>query len=268
MKLGYIDYLNCYPFYHEMFKQLPFPDIEIIADYPKRLNQMLQSGQLDLSPISSAAYTDMQGDVWLLPDFCLSSVGYVGSVLLLSNSPIEELDNRNIGITNASQTSVALLKVVLEKFYSLAPSYHSTDPRPSLNNFDGVLVIGNDAMISYGRPAPYTYDLGDLWLRKTGHPVVFAVFAVQKKYAEQYMENLGKVVSSFRTSLALLDSDRETLIECAGKKYPDIIYDIGEYFSLLQFSFSDDLKAALSYYYDICTEAGLLKKVKQIEFLT
>ena len=94
MKLGYIDYLNCYPFYYHMFEYKPLEGIDVISRYPSDLNRMMVEGKLDMSAISAATYSLVQDRAVLLPDFCLSSIGYVGSVILRSNLPIEELDKK------------------------------------------------------------------------------------------------------------------------------------------------------------------------------
>ncbi len=186
MKLGHIDYLNCYPFYYHTFEKAPLKGVRIHSDYPSRLNRMLTQGQLDMSPISSASCGDIAEKVLVLPDFCLSSVGYVGSVILISKVPIEDLNGKNVGLTTASHTSVVLLKVLLKEYYKQEPVFIRTEPRPTLRNIDAALVIGNDAMVKPPGQTSYTYDLGDLWLRKTGYPVVFAVFAVREKIITRY----------------------------------------------------------------------------------
>ena len=91
MKLGYIDFINCYPFYYHMFEKKQLEGITIVPGYPGTLNQMLADSDLDMSPISSATCADIHEDIMVLPQFCLSSIGYVGSVTLASNIPIEEL---------------------------------------------------------------------------------------------------------------------------------------------------------------------------------
>src|SRR5512136_1522979 len=144
MKLGYIDYLNCYPFYYHMFEKKAVADIKILPDYPSNLNRMMLNGDLDMSPISAGAYPDIADRAVLLPDFCLSSLGYVGSVNLISKVPIEELDGRSIGVTSASATSVALMKILLGRFYGLNPRYMPSPPLPDMNNFDAALLIGNE----------------------------------------------------------------------------------------------------------------------------
>jgi chorismate dehydratase len=205
--------------------------------------------------------------VLVLPQFCLSSVGYVGSVILISNIPIEDLNHKKVGITSASHTSVVLLKVLLKKYYRSEPSYIPTKPRPVLKDMDAALVIGNDAMAITSEPVSYIYDLGDLWLRKTGFPVVFAVFAVRQRVVEQFKHQIKSVVSSYHRSLRCLEEEKETVVSLAKAKYPDIVYDINGYFDLLQFKFNDNLKNALMFYYEIASEMGLLKKVTGLNYL-
>jgi len=266
MKLGYINYLNCYPYYYHMFEKQSVSGINIISGLPGQLNRKMSAGELDMSPISSASCADIAPNVFVLPDFCLSSVGYVGSVMLLSKEPIEALDKKKIGLSTASHTTVTLLKIILKKYYDVDPVYLPAGPKPNLNGVDACLVIGNHAMVKMDEPAPYTYDLGDLWLRKTGFPVVFAVFTILKSTAESYAGEIEAIRQSFRLSLESMKNDREKIITCAGEKYPEIPYDLDKYFSRLHYSFSDDLKKALSFYLELGSDLGFLKKISKLDF--
>jgi len=266
MKLGYIDYLNCYPFYFSMFEKKPIQGISIYPGYPCMLNKMITDCQLDMSPISSATCGELSDDVAVLPQFCLSSVGYVGSVILVSKIPIEDMNHKTVGITSASHTSAVLLKILLKNYYNLEPVYISTAPRPALKDMDAALVIGNDAMAISSEPVSYIYDLGDLWLRKTGFPVVFAVFAVRERVIERYTSQIKSVVSSYHHSLHCLEEQREHLVSKARAKYPDIVYDINSYFDRLQFNFDEDLKQALMFYFAAAGEMGLIKKVRHLKY--
>jgi len=266
MKLGYIDYLNCYPFYHHMFRKEPLNNT-IVPRYPGELNILMKNGQLDMSPISAGAYPEMQESVLLLPDFCLSSIGYVRSVVLQSKIPIEDLDGKKIGLTSASKTSMVLLKILLEKYYHLKPDYVPSRPDPDMETIDAALVIGNEAMVETDRPLPYIYDLGDLWMRKTGFPVVFAVIAVQKKTAAESIEKILEVSESFRLSLNDLQNNRRDVVQFAGEKYPHIKYDIDHYYNLLKFDFTADLKTALEFYFSEAASLGLLDPVKKINYI-
>ena len=269
MKLGYINYLNCYPFYYDMLEKSPLPDVEIVPGYPGELNRMMVRQELDISPISAAAYADVQADVLLLPDFCLSSVGYVRSVILNSRVPIESLHHKSVGLSRASQTSVALLKILLKKYYKVEPHYLPTAPKPSLKaeNLDAALIIGNEAIMQCTEPVPYTYDLGDLWLRKTGYPVVFAVFAVRESAVKKFPSQVSAVVKSYHQSLECLESERELLIGKAAERYPNIQYDIHTYYNLLQYNFTAEMKSALDFYFRLGGEMGVLEEVNMLRFM-
>jgi len=266
MRLGCIDYLNCFPFYYHMLEKQPLPGVEIVPAYPSALNGMMNEGVLDMGPMSAAEYADIRERTLLLPQFALSSVGYVKSVVLLSNHPIEELSGKTVGLSNASKTSVVLLKILLQKHYGLSPRYLPAPPRPDLDALDAALVIGNEAMMDDRQPVPFSYDLGDLWLRRTGHPVVFAVFAVQREYARAHDREVRAVIDSYRASLDRLASERERLIAAAARRYPDIRYDIDHYYTLLQFEFTDALKKALQFYFDEAAALSLLPRVPSLVF--
>lgn len=266
MKIGYIDYLNCYPFYYKMFEKEAVPGIEIVPDYPGNLNSRIASGELKLSPISAAAYASIQDRALILPQFCLSSVGYVRSVTLISRIPIEELSGKKIGLTTASATSVNLLKILLEKYYSLNPVYVPVPPELSLHNVDAALIIGNDAMLPPPEPVQYTYDLGDLWLRKTGHPVVFAVFALLEDASREQKSLVDAVIDSYSASLAYMRSNESVVVAAAAEKYPAIKYDISHYYTLLKFDFAEEFKKALMFYFNEAHSLGLLNRVDSLKF--
>jgi len=266
MKLGYIDFLNCYPFYYHMFEQAPIPGVTVVPGYPGRLNTLMAAGELDISPISSATCADINDDIMILPDFCLSSIGYVWSVTLAAKCPIEELGGKTVGVTNASHTSAVLLKTLLKKYYQADPVYVTTDPRPSLEGLDAALLIGNDAMVCANRPVPYRYDLGDLWLRKTGYPVVFAVFAVRKNLHDQFLSQIKTVINSYHLSLDCLNNEKERVIQKAAQKYDDVFYDLDDYYATLCFEFTDELKKALMFYFEQASGLGLIKPVRELIF--
>jgi chorismate dehydratase len=268
MKLGYIDYLNCYPFYHHLFEKGSPEGVQVIPGYPSTLNKMMAATDLDMSPISAATCSDIGDRILLLPQFCLSSVGYVGSVILVSRYPIEMLHERTVGLTRASYTSVVLVKILFEKYYHVQPKYTLTAPFSTPDQTDAVLLIGNEAMIFQSSPTMYMYDLGEIWLKKTGFPVVFAVFGVRKAIIKKYAPEIRKVIRSYHLSMECLKHEKEKVITCAAAKYPDIDFDINRYFSLLKFEFTDELKNALIFYLSIAEEMGFLKLISRLEFLT
>ncbi|MDO8806464.1 MAG: menaquinone biosynthesis protein [Elusimicrobiota bacterium] len=267
MRLGRIDYLNCYPFYYHMLEKAPLKGVTICPALPSELNRMMAEKSLDMSPVSAAAYADLGQDTLLLPDFCISSTGLVRSVILASRFPIEGLNGRTLGLTSASRTSVILLKILLKKFYGCEPVYMAAGTRPGLKDFDAALLIGDDAMTGEVDAAPYRYDLGELWLKKTGLPAVFAVFAVAKAAAADDPAGVRAVVNSYRASLRCLADERPELAAKAALEYPGVTCDINAYLDTLRYEFTDCRRDALKYYFSAASELGLLKEVKALEFM-
>jgi len=267
MKVGYIDYVNCYPFYHTIFCHNSCSENEIIAGHPSMLNEMMRKGELDVSPISSAAYCDMQNSLYLFPDFSLSSEGYVRSVILMSHLPIEELSGKVVGLTSASETSRVLLKILLQKYYKINCTYVDVDAGKGMGECDALLLIGNDALRIPHKPVEYIYDIGDLWLRKTGHPVVFAVFALQKDIIPEKTPQVAQLVQCFNDSISMLHEKESVIVESAADRYKDIDFDICEYYKLLKYNFTDKMKQALIFYYKEAAQLGLLKSVDRLQFI-
>lgn len=267
MKLGYIDYLNCFPFYYWHFKKEPLEGTTVVPAYPSTLNAMIARGELDMSPISAAAFADIQHNAHLLKEFCLSSIGYVRSVVLVSNVPIEDLNGKKVGLSSASQTSVILLKLLLKKYYHISPEYVPSAPLPDLSSVDAALVIGNEAMSDGITHVKFMYDIGELWLLKTGHPVVFAVFALRDEAFSRKKHRIDAAIDSFQKSLRCLENDRASLISAASARYQEFKDDyIDEYYRLLKFSFTEELRNALLFYFASAAEEGFLQPVERIRW--
>jgi chorismate dehydratase len=105
-----------------------------------------------------------------------------------------ELDGRPIALTDHSSTSINLVRVLCEQHYHIAPEWHSypQDLDRMLAECDGALLIGDRALFEgvirrhIGRRGlPYCFDLGDEWLKLSGLPFTFAVWAVRRDRADE-----------------------------------------------------------------------------------
>jgi chorismate dehydratase len=196
--IGLIDYLNTMPFHFDLADRLAGnPQIRFERGVPSRMNRGVAAGEIDLAPISCIEAARHADDLYVLPDLCIASLGAVKTVLLFSwEADMRDLDGKRVGLTDHSATSVALLKLLCRERYQVTPEYHVTAQHlPSmLAEHDGALVIGDDALVEgahhralsspRGWALPYIYDLGDEWLKMTGLPFVFALWAVRRDRAE------------------------------------------------------------------------------------
>ena len=162
IRLGRISYVNMAPVFHRLNAE-----VEEVQGVPTELNGMLLDGGLDLAPISSIEYARHASSLRILPRMCVSSESAVDSIQLVSRTPFPQI--RSIAVTPESATSVVLAKVLLP---------HATHV-PLEEEADAKLLIGDAALRSaFEDPTPH-YDLGKLWLDKTGLPMVFAVWAAR-----------------------------------------------------------------------------------------
>lgn len=234
LNIGLIDYLNTMPFHYDLAERLEGVDVHFERGVPSLMNTMLKSGEIDLAPISAIETARHADEYVVLPGLSIASLGAVKTVLLFSwAADMSELDGKSIALTDHSATSVALLKVLCRERYHVEPQYTVTRQHlPSmLAEHEGALVIGDDALVegvhhrrvtppAHLRPTtdngelrPYIFDLGDEWLKMTGLPFTFSVWAARKDKA-QALEDAGVFDALYAsTAMGLTEAGRDTLAQ-------------------------------------------------------
>jgi chorismate dehydratase len=170
LRVGRISYLNVEPFFHAF----PWPIAESLP--PRALGEAVAEGRIDAGPLALADCLRLEGSVTRLP-FGIVGPTRAQSVLLFSDRPMRELGGRRIAVTGETSTSVRLLRILLAFRDEVRP--------PTLVGLDdaadAALLIGDIALRLRQGPWPrrYCYDLGEEWTAWTGHPMVFASWAMR-----------------------------------------------------------------------------------------
>jgi chorismate dehydratase len=188
LSIGHIEYANCTPIFTALCAHFDCAGYRFVDGVPARLNALLRSGELDLSPSSSIEYAQAHGEYCLLPELSISAIGPVKSVLLFSRVPIEELDGCPIGLSAESDTSVNLLKVLLGRKYGFSNAFERTSQPlvQALTHYPALLLIGDAALKGAAAPGGcHVYDLGELWYEFTGFPFVFALWIARREAARE-----------------------------------------------------------------------------------
>jgi chorismate dehydratase len=188
-RVGHIQFLNCLPIYWGLVRAGALLDVELTKDTPDHLNDLLVAGDLDVGPISLVEYLRNADDLVLLPDIAIGSDGPVLSVNLVSQVPLESLDGRRVALGSTSRTSVLLARMWLEQVHGVRPEYFSCPPdlTTMLLEADAAVLIGDAALrATYAAPRRglVVHDLGQAWRDWSGLPMVFAVWAARRDYAE------------------------------------------------------------------------------------
>jgi chorismate dehydratase len=246
LRLGRISYVNMAPVFHRLDV-----DVEEVQGVPTDLNGRLLAGELDLAPISSIEYARNAERLRLLPRLCVSSEGAVDSIQLVSRKPLEQV--RSVAVTPESATSVVLTKVLLPE----------AEHVPFGEEADARLLIGDAALKSaFEDPTPH-YDLGRLWLERTGLPMVFAVWASP----EPLCAGLGELEDALVASVRLARAEPERLAHEASARYGYPAGFLARYFEKLRYRFGPRERAGLMTFLELAHEAGELDQVPELRFI-
>jgi chorismate dehydratase len=246
IRLGRISYVNMAPVFHRLNA-----DVEEVTGVPTELNGMLLDGRLDLAPISSIEYARHAASLRILPRMCVSSEGAVDSIQLVSRIPFPQI--RTIAVTPESATSVVLTKVLLPHVEHV----------PLEEDADARLLIGDAALRSaFEDPTPH-YDLGKLWLERTGLPMVFAVWAAP----EPVVPGLPELEHALVSSVRLARTEPEVLAHEASERYGYPAGYLARYFEKLRYSFGPRERAGLYTFLEMARDVGELEHVPELRFV-
>lgn len=186
LRISAISYLNTAPLMWD-FEHRTYPrangakasdrHFEISYTLPSACARALAEGSADIGIIPAAAYAQISG-LQILPDVAIASRRAVRSILLVSQIPVELV--RTVALDTSSMTSVALTKVLFEKWLGGGRTFTSMEPdiEKMLQECDAGLLIGDPAL-QVDRRKYHTLDLAEEWIRYTGKPFVFAFWAVR-----------------------------------------------------------------------------------------
>jgi chorismate dehydratase len=246
LRLGRISYVNMAPVFFRLDA-----DVDEVQGVPTALNEQLLSGVLDIAPISSIEFARHAHRLRILPRLCVSSKGAVDSIQLVSKTPLEHV--RTVAVTPESATSVVLTKVLLPD------ATHVPLGEPA----DAKLLIGDAALKSaFEDPTPH-YDLGRLWLERTGLPMVFAVWACP----DPAPPGLADLEEALVASVRLARAEPQQLAYEASERYGYPPGFLARYFEKLRYRFGPRERAGLMTFLELARDAGELDEVPELRFV-
>src|SRR4051812_9328121 len=247
IKLGRISYLNMAPVFYGLEA-----DVEEVSGVPTELNRALLDGDVDLAPISSIEWGRNANQLLMLRRVCVSSEGAVGSIQLVAPGRLSDV--RTVAVTPESATSVVLTKVLLPR----------AEHVPLGEEADAKLLIGDAALRSaFEDPTPH-YDLGGLWLERTGLPMVFAVWACP----DPPPDGLPELEEALVRSVKRARSESQQLARTASAEYGYPAGWIARYFEQLRFSFGPRERAGLLRFLELAADVGELAEVpRELRFV-
>jgi chorismate dehydratase len=241
-RLGRMAYVNTLPVDWGLVSGPLGKLVSIHRGTPTILNRMMAEGQLDVSAVSSVAAARHADDWLVLDHLCIGCRGAVGSVILHSHRPVEELDGSCIAVTNASATAVKLLEVLLAGHWNvraeLVPQDNPRGPR---------LLIGDAALKTAQSESPgFVYDLGLAWQEYTSCDFVFGLWCVRRDFVKEHPEETRALYHVLKASRERGRAEPHGVITEAARVTGLSEATIEDYFPKLAYDLDDRLWKGLT----------------------
>lgn len=167
-----VSYLNTIPFIYGIENKMNADQIELKLEVPSICAQKFGKQETDIALVPVGAFPEMP-QFKIITDFCLGANGAVKTVLLLSNTPIQDI--KTIYLDLHSKTSINLIKILAYKYLNINPQWIAIDclSKTQFKTGEALVAIG-DKTFELRNKFTSIYDLSELWLHYTGHPFVFA----------------------------------------------------------------------------------------------
>jgi chorismate dehydratase len=194
IRVGAVNYLNTKPLIYGFEQGMMEQDIALTVDYPAKVAQMLLDDAIDIGLVPVAVIPKL-AEHYITGNYCIGCNGAVVSVCLFSEVPLQEVTH--ILLDYQSRTSVALLKILLQQHWHIAPVLQeaATGYEAQITGPTAGLVIG-DRAFKQRTKSKYIYDLGIAWKEMTGLPFVFAAWVANKKLEASFVQSFNNAVSA------------------------------------------------------------------------
>ena len=255
---------------------------------PSQCAQDLRAGRADVGIIPAIEYQRME-NVVALPGMAVAAKNEVRSILVISKVPIEQA--RSFALDTNSRSSVGLVRLLCRRHWNIAPEFIDLAPDPDemLGRADAALIIGDPALrlrlqvdaleekvpqgeaCCDGNPGEYpvkdvqmlfVYDVAQQWREMTGLPCVLAIWVARRGAVTP------KIVADFQASREYGLAHIGEIAEGAALKLNLDPRALERYLTQnIDYSLDEKNLAGLKLYYEECARAGLIPRVREIEFV-
>ncbi|MCK5515620.1 MAG: menaquinone biosynthesis protein [Desulfobulbaceae bacterium] len=264
-KIGIINFINTAPVCETWKRTVKDQNWEMVEGLPVALSKKLADGHLDLGLVSSCEYARHPKKYRILSGLSISANGSAdsaGSVFLFSHVPLNQLDQASVLLSSQCETSVALVKIILEEFKGINPDYIVGDVGSvEMEQHKACLVSGDDALRLVATSTYlYQFDLADIWKRETGLPFVFEVCVVREEFCHQHQGITDEIHKELlRCRDEGIDAIKEICTVAAGR-IPMPVSSCVEYLQTLEYDFDAQKQRALGTFFDYLMKRGEIEE--------
>jgi len=194
VKVSAVRYINTYPFILGLKDSNVLSMMELEVCHPSECANRLINGTTDVGLVPVAALSRMD-EFHVISNFCLGTNTEVKTVLVVSNTPIDEC--KRIYLDFRSRSSNTASRIIAEKFWKRQYEWVVTG-----EDFDALTIAKGEAAVIIGdqcfRKADrfrYKRDIGTEWNSFTGLPFVFACWASSKKLGNEFISLFNEALA-------------------------------------------------------------------------
>jgi chorismate dehydratase len=184
IKVSAVSYTNSKPFVYGLMHSNILRQIELSLDIPSDCASKLINNQVDIGLVPVAALIKIP-NYQIISDYCIGANGAVDSVFIFSNKAINHI--KTLRLDTQSHTSNNLAKILVKNYWKCNPEFIEDEIA------DAFVQIGDR---TFGKKSQYLYhyDLAEEWLKFTGLPFAFAVWASNKILPEQFKKEFNEAL--------------------------------------------------------------------------
>jgi chorismate dehydratase len=266
LRLGRSKFVNVIPVHRHLPDQPAL--FREVPEVPSHINRLLRAGQVDVGEVSSVEYARGADQYLILPDLGLSTTGPVHSVLLLSRQPMAKWRGGAIETPFESETSVALLRVFMQKLWGLdCRLIAEGQGEPSGEEPVAVLRIG-DRAISAAASGKWSHiwDFGQVWQDWTGLPFVYALWVAR---GDSAASQPGPLAALHQALVMARDRGLDDIDGCAAQAAATLGGDPAfyrDYFQALHYRLGPAEHQGLKRFYRELYQAGVLERPVELRF--
>ena len=192
-RIAAVSYLNTIPFIYGIQHEDNLR-AELLLAPPAGCYENYATGKADIALMPSAMIPTLKSTN-IITDYCIGSSGKVRTVVLFSNTPIEQV--RRVFLDAHSRTSVQLCGYLAKHKWHITPEWIAMSDYARVDSpeeGDAFLLIG-DKVFGYEGRFPYIYDLAIEWREATKLPFAFAVWVARKGVPNEVTDELQRALT-------------------------------------------------------------------------
>jgi chorismate dehydratase len=193
IRVSPISFLNTLPLSFGIRHSNIINQIELVVDTPAQCANRLIEGSVDIGLVPVATIPSIC-NAQIISDFCIGVSGAVRTVVLVSEVPVNEINE--IILDYQSRTSVVLARILVTDFWNLNVKFRNAKPGFEFSQVKGntaAVVIG-DKVFGIEKKYKYVLDLAVQWREYTGLPFVFACWVANCDLSQSFIHEFNEAL--------------------------------------------------------------------------